>query len=90
MSQIIRGGALFSVTPVSLVPCSHGLTGHTVPGSAENLNISILMDRLICGRLRSGNVLARPDVRRTAVNVYNAQVKVSMPNTLSMFTHQHM
>lgn len=79
------------------MPCSHGLTGHTVPGSAENLNISILLDRLICGRLRTGNVVARPDVRRdaqaTAMNVYNAQVKVSMhvlySSTRSMFTQHH-
>lgn len=37
---------LFSVTErSSLVPCSHGPIGHALLGSAENLNISIFLDR---------------------------------------------
>lgn len=38
---------LFSVTEHRHVPCSHGPIGHAQPGSAENLNISIFLDRLL-------------------------------------------
>lgn len=35
---------LFSANKLSLVPCSHGLIGQTVPGSTENLKISIFLE----------------------------------------------
>lgn len=39
---------LFSVTEhSSLVPCGHGPIGHALLESAENLNISILLDKLL-------------------------------------------
>lgn len=65
-----------SANKLSRVPCSHGLIGQTVPGSKENLKISIFPEMLfveICTVI----VLARSDIMRdvqvTAMNVHKAQ-----------------
>lgn len=67
---------LFSVTELRRVPCSHGPTGHARLGSAENLNISIFLCRILVTMYCGGNLLTRPDTKKdvqvsvTAVNAH--------------------